>query len=190
MHSLLSRHLTIFLYFYIGISSVLSCSEEFQNINPVGKFFPNIQGNALDGKLWQLPKALAGQPSLLLLGYQQESQFDIDRWLIALDMRKVQVKLYEVPTIKGWVPRLISGRINEGMRSGIPKELWGAVITVYKDGERLQKFTGNINPRNARIILLGPQGQVRFFSDKGFAVPSLNQLIKEFDLLKTASQTN
>ena len=148
------------------------------------------QGNTLCGKLWQIPKALVGTPNLLLLGYEQESQFDIDRWLIALDMRKVQIKLYEVPTIKGWIPRMISGRINEGMRSGIPKELWGAVITVYEDGERLQRFTGNVNPRNARIALLDKQGQVRFFHDQGFSVPSLNRLIQEFNLLKTASQTN
>ena len=188
MQSLLRQFIPLLAYLIIGILTVTACSEELQNRNPVGEDFPSIQGGSLDGKVWQLPKDLLGAPSLLLLGYEQESQFDIDRWLIALDMKKVKVKLYEIPTIKAWIPRMISGRINEGMRSGIPKQLWGAVITVYKDGERLQKLTGNVHPRNARIILLDAQGQICFFSDEGFSVPGLNKLINTLNQIKSPSQ--
>ena len=183
MHNF-SRLRILLLSLISMILSITACSEDFQNRNPIGQAFPSVQGGSLDGKIWKLPKDLLGQPSLLLLGYEQESQFDIDRWLIAL----VQIKLYEVPTIKAWIPRMISGRINEGMRSGIPKELWGAVITVYKDGERLQKLTGNINPRNARIILLDGQGQIRFFTDEGFSVPGLNKLINTLNQIKRPSE--
>ena len=181
----LSQAFKVFQVLLLSFSLCLSlaCSEEFQNRDPINQTFPTVQGTALDGKLWQLPKALLGEASLLLLGYEQDSQFDIDRWLIALDMRKVKVKLYEVPTIKGWIPRMISGRINEGMRSGIPKELWGAVITIYKEGEHLQKFTGNTFPKNARVILLDASGKIRFFTDRGFSVLDLNRLISTLDTL-------
>ena len=136
-----------------------------------------MNGIALDEKRWQLPQAWSSQQTLALLGYVQDSQFDIDRWLIGLDMRSVNIKVYELPTIKGMIPRMISDRINEGMRSGIPDELWGGVITLYSDGDRLQRFTGNERPRNARVILVDDRGIVRFFTDRGFSVPGLNKLI-------------
>ncbi|MEP2651324.1 MAG: hypothetical protein ABJH06_04945, partial [Paraglaciecola sp.] len=62
------------------------------------------------------------------------------------------------------------------MRKGIPKALWKGVITVYEDGDKLQRFTGNQNPNNARVILLDKQGEIVYFYDDGFAVSALNAL--------------
>ena len=118
--------------------------------------------------------------------HQVNSQFDIDRWLIGLDMRSAKSKIYEIPTIKGMIPRMISARINEGMRSGIPSQLWGGVITVYKDGERIQRFTGNQQPRNARVLLTDREGRIRFFTDEGFSVPGLNRLLKALNELQSS----
>ena len=67
-------------------------------------------------------------------------------------------------------------RIDSGMRSGIPKELWGGVITIYEDGAQVQKFTGNENPNTARVMLLDEDGRVAYFHDRGFSVPALNAL--------------
>jgi hypothetical protein len=68
--------------------------------------------------------------------------------------------------------------IDEGMRKGIPKELWGGVITIYADGAKLQEFTGNENPNNARTLLLNKEGKVIYFYDRGFSVNALNELKK------------
>lgn len=62
------------------------------------------------------------------------------------------------------------------MRAGIPKPLWKGVVTVYKDGEKVQAFTGNEKPNNARVVLLDGQGKVIYFYDQGFSVDALNQL--------------
>jgi hypothetical protein len=74
------------------------------------------------------------------------------------------------------LPRMFSTFIDEGMRKGIPKELWGGVITVYADGAALQEFTGNENPNNARVLLLDENGKVIYFFDRGFSVFALNEL--------------
>ena len=50
------------------------------------------------------------------------------------------------------------------MRGGIPDEIWVSVITIYKDGEIIQKFTGNDNPRNTRVFLIDERRIVIFFS--------------------------
>jgi hypothetical protein len=71
-------------------------------------------------------------------------------------------------------PRMFSTYIDNGMRRGIPKKLWKGVITVYADGDKLQQFTGNQNPNNARIILLDENGHIIYFYDRGFGVEALN----------------
>ena len=173
----------------ISVFFNLACSETFTNQDPTGKTFPTLKGKSLDKKRWNLPKDFEGRFVVLLAGYIQETQFDIDRWLIGLDMRSVKTQVYELPTIKGMIPRLISSRINEGMRSGIPPELWGGVITIYQDGGKMQQFTGNERPRNARVILLDPNSKIHFFTDKGFSVGGLNRLISILDQLKREAKS-
>ena len=168
------------------ISTLSACHDPYPNRDVVGERFPSVRGVALDQRAWTLPKDWGGKPAIALLGYVQDTQFDIDRWLIGLDMTETRAPIYEVPTIKGLVPRMISGRINEGMRSGIPKQIWAAVITVYQDGERTQRFTGNMNPRNARVLLVDAQGVIQFFTDEGFSVSGLNALRAALNSLESA----
>jgi hypothetical protein len=153
-----------------------ACATEYPNQNPAGELFPSIEGQSLDQQAYRIPEDLQGEPTLLLIGYRQNAQFDIDRWMIGLDMTGTRVKMIELPTIQGFLPRLFQSRIDNGMRAGIPQALWPVVVTVYEDGERVQAFTGNERPGNARVVLLGDRGQIRFFYDRGFSVAALNDL--------------
>ena len=155
---------------------LVGCATTYTNKNPVGELFPNISGESLEEKQIEMPNYFEGSQVVLLLGYKQDSQFDIDRWLIGLDMTNTGIKAYELPTIQGMLPRMFSTFIDEGMRKGIPKELWGGVITVYADGAELQEFTGNENPNNARVLLLDKNGKIIYFFDRGFSVFALNEL--------------
>ncbi|MBB1323334.1 MULTISPECIES: hypothetical protein [Shewanella] len=153
-----------------------ACSTSYPNQAITGQTFPSVSGQNLEGQSMTLPDDLKGETALLLIGYKQDSQFDIDRWLIGLDMTETQVSVFEVPTIQGLFPRMFSTFIDSGMRAGIPKPLWKGVVTVYKDGEKVQAFTGNEKPNNARVVLLDGQGKVIYFYDQGFSVDALNQL--------------
>ena len=152
------------------------CATTYTNRNPTGEHFPNVSGQSLEKKELSLPNYFEGSKVVLLLGYKQDSQFDIDRWLIGLDQTKTEVKVYELPTIQGLFPRMFKTFIDEGMRSGIPKELWGGVITIYDGGSEIQEFTGNVNPNNARVVLLDKNGKIIYFYDRGFSVDALNKL--------------
>ncbi|WP_158970976.1 hypothetical protein [Paraglaciecola sp. L3A3] len=134
----------------------------------------SVSGESLEGKTINIPADFNGNKTLLLLGYVQDSQFDIDRWLIGLDMTQTKVDVYEIPTIQGMLPRMFSTFIDNGMRKGIPKEMWQGVVTVYADGDAVQRFTGNQNPNNARVMLLDESGGVIYFYDRGFSVEALN----------------
>ena len=162
------------LSFFVFLSS--ACSTTYTNQDLTGKTFPSITGQTLEQNNINIPDDFTDPFSLLLVGYKQDSQFDIDRWLIGLDMTETDLPTYEIPTIQGLFPRMFSTMINNGMRRGIPKSLWKGVITVYKDGEQVQAFTGNQQANNARVILLNEKGRIVYFYDDGFSVSALNEL--------------
>lgn len=80
------------------------CSTTYSNQQVTGKSFPRITGETLEKNLVKIPGDFNQAFTLLLLGYKQDSQFDIDRWLIGLDMTQTQVDVYELPTIQGLIP--------------------------------------------------------------------------------------
>ena len=160
--------------------SLFSCSR-VPNKSPesiVGKSFPTLKGKSLSQKKWTLPNDLKGQNTILLTGYVQRSQFDIDRWLIGLSMAKVKTPIFEVPAVKGFFVGLFKERLDQSMRNGIPNEIWKAVVTVYGDSEKLINFTGSQNPGNSRVFVLDKNGKVIYFHDRGFSVNNLQRLLK------------
>jgi len=156
--------------------SFFGCATTYTNRDPVGEMFPTVSGETLEKIEVEMPKYFNGSKTILLIGYKQDSQFDIDRWLIGLDQTKTKAKVYELPTIQGMLPRMFSTFIDNGMRKGIPKELWGGVITIYRDGSIIQEFTGNENGNNARVLLIDENGKIIYFYDKGFSVSALNKV--------------
>lgn len=166
------KALTVLIMFIF----ISGCASHYPNQNVIGKQFPTISGESLDKKQFIIPQDFENKHTLLLIGYKHDSQFDIDRWFIALDMSAVNITAYELPTIQGMLPRMFSTFIDSGMRKGIPKELWGGVITIYKQGDAVQAFTGNINPKNSRVVLIDKNGKIVYFYDRGFSVAAFNEL--------------
>jgi hypothetical protein len=159
------------------ITLVSGCaSYEYQSQVKLGETMIEASGESLEGEMVSIPSDFQGEETLLLFGYVQDSQFDIDRWLIGLDMTETSVNVYEIPTIKGMLPRMFKTFIDGGMRKGIPKQLWKGVVTVYADGDKIQRYTGNKNPNNARVLLIDRDGKVLYFYDKGFSVDALKEV--------------
>jgi hypothetical protein len=142
----------------------------------IGKTFPTVRGETLEKQPRTLPTDVAGKPALLFVGYKQSTQFDIDRWMVGILQLKTPIAFYEVPTIAGMLPGMFANQIDNGMRGGIPKELWASVITVYRDADRIEAFTGTENPMPARVILLDATGKVLWFHDRGFSPVLLQEL--------------
>jgi hypothetical protein len=115
------------------LTLLTSCSTTWPRRDPTGEVFPTVTGTSLAGDAVTLPTLGAGAPLLLLIGYEQEAQFDLDRWLLGLDQAGWRVRTFEVPTLPGLFPRLLAGTIDSGMRRGIPAEDWASVVTVYGD---------------------------------------------------------
>ena len=126
--------ITMLIYF-----SLFSCSripnKPAQSL--LGKTFPTLKGNSLSKKKWTLPTDLKGKKTILLAGYVQRSQFDIDRWLIGLSMAKVKTSILEVPAVKSlFVSLFLKERLDQGMRNGILVKygkLWLPFMAIVKN---------------------------------------------------------
>ena len=171
------------------VLGLAGCTSTIVNQDPTGQFFPNVQGTSLAGETFEIPGDFKGKPLLLLIGYKQRSQFDLDRWILGLVQLETPVRIIELPTIEGMVPGLFANQIDSGMRKGIPEEDWGSVITVYDEAEPIVAFTGNENGSNGRIALLDAQGKVVWFTDRGYSAgqvkavdTAVRQLLKESEV--------
>jgi len=152
------------------------CSSPVTNLDPVGQVLPDVVGESLQGEQVRFPTDLEG-PAILLVGYVQDAQFDLDRWILGLVQLGTPVAIYEVPTIDGLVPGMFAGSIDGGMRSGIPSEDWGAVVTLYdEDAARIVALTGNERPRNGRVLLLDGDGGIVWFQDRGYSAGLVSDL--------------
>lgn len=169
-----------------GALLAASCRSTWDRRDPTGEVFPDVRGTSLAGDDVALPSAFRGRPVVLLVGYEQFTQFDLDRWLLGLTEAGVAVDVREVPTLPGLAPRAFSGFIDGGMRRGIPSEDWGSVVTVYGDAPKIAAFTGNRDGLPGRILLLDGEGRVAFFHDRGFSVGALKRLRDAIDAARAA----
>lgn len=163
---------------------VAGCSNPVPNRNPVGEPFPAVVGESLEKESIELPKDLAGEPAVLLIGYAQDAQFDIDRWLLGFLQLELDARILELPTIPGLAPTIASRWIDDGMRSGIPREDWGVVVTLYGSAAKpVAELTGTTEGRRARIIVLDADGRVAWFDDKGYSARKAMDVAKLLDTM-------
>ena len=160
----------------VGIAAVTlvsmtgGCAATMPNRDPTGMVFPSVRGQSLEKERIEIPAAFAGGPAVLLIGYKQSAQFDIDRWLMGLMQANAKAQIVEIPTIPGLVPTIASGWIDDGMRSGIPKEDWGSVVTLYgRAAKPVAALTGTESGQRARIVVLDAMGKVVWFDDEGYS---------------------
>ncbi|MBC22615.1 MAG: hypothetical protein CMJ32_01695 [Phycisphaerae bacterium] len=169
----------------VGLLGGCTMPKSYPNQDPTGQVFPTVTGENLDKEKVELPTAHLGRPVLYMVGYVQQTQFDLDRWAVGLVQVGFPCPIVEVPTIPGLVPSMFKGMIDNGMRSGIPAEDWASVVTLYgKQATPVARFTGTEGPRNGRLLLLDAEGVVQWFWDQGFSasrIVQLDQLARKLD---------
>ena len=168
--------LSISLYFLVG------CATPVANKNTVGQKFPIVKANYLSGESVTLPNVGAIEREvervIILVGYVQKSQFDVDRWTIGLTETNVTLPIVEIAVINQWLPEVFAKKLDQSMRDGIPKNLWKSVITVYDEAQKVRDFLGTTNPLNARAVVIDSDGTVLFQHDTGFSAEALKKMLK------------
>ncbi len=113
-----------------------------QIINNAPPKFPNLSGNNLNGKKFNLPQDFPAERTLVLIAFEEKQQAILDTWSQGLDLLNSQIPWIEVPVIS--TPyKLGSFIIDSGMRKGIPNpKVRDRVITLYTDREAFAKSMG------------------------------------------------
>jgi hypothetical protein len=161
------------------IAALSSCSPTVKPAElGIGQVFPQVKGSSLTKKVVLLPDDYKGKETIILIGYKQSAQFDIDRWILGILQAEIPVQIVEVPTIAGMMPQMIEGFINNGMRSGIPKEDWGSVVTVYEDADKIVNAFGNERPQSAHVAVLGKEGEILWTDNRGYSASQVLEIKK------------
>ena len=142
----------------------------------VGKALNSMVGKSLTGKTVTLPDDFRGKDTVLLVGYKQKAQFDIDRWILGILQAGIPVQIVEVPTIAGMMPEMVQGFISDGMRSGIPQGDWGSVVTLFEDAPKMIEAIGNERPQSAHVVLLNKKGEIVSVYDQGYSAGAVLEL--------------
>ncbi len=172
----------------LGLSLIsllcVACSSKVSTpANVRNSIFPRVQGTNLEKQPITLPDHYRGKTTLVLVGYTQKAQFDIDRWILGALQADVKVEIVEVPTIAGMMPQMVQGFIDNGMRSGIPKADWASVVTVYEDAPKVIQALGNERPQSAYAVLLNKEGRIVWSSNIGYSASQILELKKVADSL-------
>jgi hypothetical protein len=165
--------LVILSAFFVGCSSSVTTPANIKN-----SLFPSVTGNSLNKEKIRLPDHYRGKTTLVLVGYTQRAQFDIDRWILGALQADIKAEIVEVPTIAGMMPQMVQGFIDNGMRSGIPKSDWGSVVTVYEDAPKIIEALGNERPQSASVVLLNKEGRIVWSSNIGYSATQILELKK------------
>ncbi len=171
--------LTLITLVCVACTTKVSTPSNVQN-----SMFPRVQGTNLDKQVITLPDDYRGKTTLVLVGYAQKAQFDIDRWILGALQADVKAEIVEVPTIAGMMPQMVQGFIDNGMRSGIPKADWASVVTVYEDAPKVIEALGNERPQSAYAVLLNKEGRIVWSSNVGYSASQVLELKKVVDSLR------
>ena len=169
--------ISLLIFLVSGCSHTVIIPSDITN-----KTFPTVRGNSLDGQAIALPQTYEGKNTLLLIGYQQKTQFDIDRWILGILQAEMDVQIVEVPTIAGMMPQMVQQFIDNGMRSGIPQNDWASVVTVYEDADKIINFFGNERPQSALAVLIDKNSRIIWKSNLGYSasqILELKQIVSE-----------
>ena len=163
---------------------LLSCSGKiFTPEKVIGTKFPDVKGQSLAGESVMIPAKFLGKQTVLLVGYKQNAQFDIDRWILGILQADIPIQIVEVPTIAGLMPQVVQGFIDNGMRSGIPKEDWASVVTVYEDAPKIIEALGNERQQNAQVVLLNKSGEIVWTTNRGYSAAQVLEVKKVVESL-------
>lgn len=174
--------------YFLAIATVLlvSCSHQVATPSNIkDSIFPSVHGKNLNEEAVVLPDRYLGKPTLLLVGYTQKAQFDIDRWILGALQADVKTEIVEVPTIAGMVPQMVQGFIDSGMRKGIPKSDWASVVTVYEDAPKVIAALGNERQQSAYVVLLDKEGRIAWSSNIGYSAAQVLELKKIVEKLSS-----
>lgn len=149
----------------------------------VGRRFPSVVGEALSGVAVRLPEDFAGAPVIVIVAPSSDAQEDADRYLVSLRSRGAT--FVETPVLASLVTRLTQRYHNGKLKETEPRDMWGRIVPLYKDGAVLAEFIGEVEDEARAIVLvLDRDGVIRFLDGGGYDAATLEAAVAAYESLR------
>jgi ATPase complex subunit ATP10 len=153
----------------------------------IGKRFPEVRAKSLAKFPVSIPEAAKNHITLIVVAFRQESQSQLDSWLVPFTEKygtREGFTFFEIPMISSGY-KIMRFVIDGGMRSGIPKNKHNHVVTMYGDTKRYKNELG-LETRYGYAFLLDKEGVIQW-QGRGTSTPeSLKEL---FELAEKLDKT-
>ena len=161
---------------FAGVSSDTGAAE-----SPTQPFFPEVEGDNLEGKRFHLPADFEGERNVVLIAFQRGQQAQVDTWvpfLRRLAADQPALRYYELPTIKE-MGRVMRWVINRGMARGIEDaKARAATITLYIDKGPFTRALGIGTEEAISLVVVDRVGRV-YWQTIGTYTPEKERALRE-----------
>jgi len=146
--------------------------------------FPQVTGESLAGKRFDLPREFEGDLNIVLVAFKRDQQRDVDSWmpfLKKLTRTGTNVRIYEIPTLgRGY--RLMRPMIDGGMRRGIPDpSVRAATITLYLNKTPFRSALQIPTEDSIYVLLVDRDGAVHARAAGPFEAAAAAAFKQQFD---------
>jgi hypothetical protein len=150
-----------------------------------GDAFPRISGQTLTGKLLQLPAAATGKPALVVFSFSRAAGKDARSWNEHLfkdfsNSNAIAVPGYQVIVMES-VPKLFRSMAISGMKKNMPLAVQDRAIVSYQDEAIWKQHLAVSDENRAYIVLLGPDGRIRWRNSAAFTDSEYAHLKNELE---------
>jgi hypothetical protein len=141
-----------------------------------GEALPPISGQALTGKSLELPAAASGKAAVLIFSFSKTAGNDARSWNERLSRDfPGKVPSFTIIVLES-VPKLFRGMALSGIKSSMPIAMQDRTVVLYRDETLWKQRLAFSEDSRAYVVLLGPDGRIRWESEGAFTEAAYKQL--------------
>jgi hypothetical protein len=149
--------------------------------------FPEISGENLEKRKFNIPYDLEGEVNLVIVPFQRWHQSLVNEWsyfLNDIERKNSSFKYYEVPTLNSGY-KAMRFMIDGGMRAGIPdKSVRERTITLYTNKPLFEKHLNIKSEETIYLFLIRKNGEILWRSEGEFDAQKGEELLEALEKLR------
>jgi len=143
--------------------------------------FPDLSGDNLEKKKYNIPYDLEGELNVLILPFQRWHQNLVDEWSLFLndiERSNNNFRYYEVPTLNS-AYKVMRFMIDGGMRAGIPdRSVRERTITLYTNKPLIEHHLDIRSENTIYLFLIRKNGEILWRSEGEYESQKGEKLLK------------
>lgn len=177
-HDTLSRR--VLLSSAIGLAVFPFVAGAQSNVAPLtlGDAMPDISGRTPAGNTLDLLAGVHGATAVIVFSFSKAAGKDARLWNDRLFKdydANHSISVITVIMLES-VPRLLRGMILSDLRSDMPARMQNNTIVSYQDEDMWKRRLAAIDDGHAIVLLVGPDGCIRWRESSGFSDVSYKEL--------------